>query len=342
MNINLNQWLTLEIQHQYFENELCPVFDLVPMRSTQRLMKNYNIRIQKNKNRYIGYVNVRPSKSIWEELEMNEDFYFQMINSDPEFDNYTDVPLVRKEESVLYLTNSQIANRSHEEEYITPNTFVQVQALRFSVTVQSDPLVSVVVKNNVGDEVFNQIADKNQSSVFIDISVFGNGIYEIWVDGKRTKIFFGTSEKIEDQCYGIFHLQMKKVTESLKENTTPILKVGFQARATYWRYAIVISEDKNITIQDMTLLGVNKEQYSGPTIENIIGGKESNVFTSTKVLKLHQKMKETPMLKIIYNNDFSDTVLELDMKMPIPKVSSIITKKENNENLLYSQTIIYV
>lgn len=341
MSVGLQQWFTLEIMHEYFDADLCTVFRLLPFLSTKKVMKNYSIYIQQVRNQFKGYINVADSKSIWEELSGEEDLFFQLINTDVYFDNYTDVTLPKKKGTLLYLTNSEIANRLDEEESIVPETNMSIGPLRFTVAVSPSDSKTVIIKDTQGNEIDKQYTKENQSIVFIDIQAFGSGVYEVWIDGNRTQIFFGTSESIADHCYGIVQIQMKAIIESLKENTKPILNISFNARATYWQYQVVVPADKKITIRDMVVEGVDMIPYSGPE-KMTIGGKESKVFTSSKAIKLEKTTNQHPVLKIKYNNDFSDTVLELDIKMPAPRASTVIAKKQNNENLFYSPTIIYV
>jgi len=337
-----HHWFTLEIEHEYFQNNECPVFELLPMSETLRIMKNYGMRFQKEGNRYKGHAEVRPSRKIWEELRMAEDLYFLLINTDQNFDNYTNVSLPKKEGTVVYVTNSEPVNRFSNRESVVPQTDLDIRSLRFNVKVSIKESVFVVVKNNQGQTIFNQLSQKRQSSVAVDISVFGAGIYELWIDDVLSSTFFGTSDMIHTSCYGVLHIQMRNVLESLKENTIPSLKVNFESRATFWEYVIIVSEDKKIMVQDMIIENEESEQYIGPEKRIVMGSKISNVFTSTNTIRLSQKTSKHSILKIKYTNHFSDTLLELDMKMPAPSVASIITKKENNEDIFYSQTIIYV
>ncbi|TPN86218.1 hypothetical protein [Aquimarina algicola] len=342
MNTNLYCWLTLEIWHSYFNNGKCSVFQLLPMENTSRLMKNYNIRFRNHENRYEGYVQMRPSKTIWDELNTKEDLYFQLLNTDQNFDNYTNVTLPKKQNTVLYLTNSRVENRIVSEEQIVPETYLDVQSLRFYVAVSSTQSDQVIIRDDRGQEIFTQEVQKEQQKIYVDINTFGTGVYEIWINNTLSKKFFGTSEMIENNCYGIFHLQMKSVLESLKQNITPLLKINFEARSTFWQYVIVVPEDKKITVQDMVIENDSNIKYSGPDKSTVIGGKASNIFTSAETITLQQSATNNSILKIHYNNDFSDLILEQDITIPVPGVSSIITKEVNNENMFYSQTIIYI
>ncbi|WP_303315351.1 hypothetical protein Q4Q34_15465 [Flavivirga abyssicola] len=340
--MNHQHWFTIRIEHQYFYNNECDIFELLPMHETRRIMKNYGIRFQKLGHQYYAYAVVAPSKKIWEELQRAEDLYFQLINTDQNFDNYTNVNLPKKEGSVLYITNSEVTNTLKEEETVSPLP-LETRPLRFNVKASITETTSVIIKNSKGQDIFSQQSLKNQSDIPIDISAFGAGIYQLWIDGSLTSTFFGTSQILHTNCYGILHIQMRNIQESLKENTIPSLKVNFESRATFWEYVVIVPKDKKIEIQNMSIESVDSEEYKTSEKKIILGNQEaSHVFTSTNAIKLNQKPEKYATLKIRYTNQFSDTLQELDMKMPVPGVSSIITENENNENLYYSQTIIYV
>ncbi len=337
--MNLQHWFTLEMLHDYFENDVCSVFKLLPMSSTQRIMKNYSIQINTMVNQYRGYIGTESSSSnIWEALETIDDLYFQLINTDSYFDNYTDVPTPREEDTILYLTTPLHVS---VDQNLPITTYLPVQPLVFEVKLSSDSPVSVVIKNHAGQDIFNQSSQEKQSGMTVDINVFGTGVYELWVGGTLSKTFFGTSERVEDNCYGILHMQMTPIVEALKTNTALSFKVNFTARSSYWQYAVVISKDKKITVEDIGIEGFNNDIYTGPE-KKMLGTQEGRLFTSPATIKLQQRARASPLLTMLYKNDFSDTIIELDMKMPVPGVSRIITKKQNNENIFYSQTIIYV
>lgn len=342
MSVQLQQWFSLEIMHEYFHEQKCNVFALVPLLRTKQLMKNYGMHLRQIENTYTAYVGVKTTHKIWEELSADEDLYFQMICIDTNFNNYTNTSSSLKEDALLYLSNFQVANRLHEEESINPDTYLPLQSLRFAVSVPIDRQVTVDIKDSNGNKIYSKGSLSNQSSVYIDIEVFGSGMYEIWIDNQLQSSFLGISERIDDNCYGIFHLRMKTILESLKENTIPVMQVNFKSRETFWQYLVVIPEDRKIMIRELAIEGEDQTSYMGPEEKEIVGGEKSKVFTSPKTIKLQQKIRDHPLLKMKYSNSFSDTILELDMKMPSPNVSKIVSTKENNENIYYSPTIIYV
>lgn len=333
----LRQWLTLGISHHYFEDGKCPVLKLAPITESRRIMKNYGIHFRELNSRYIGYVGGNSSSDFEEVLPKNQDLYFQLVNTDPYFDNYTEVVLPRKDGTRLYLTNSI----TEEGETIPTNLYLSVQGLRFSVAVPSQAPTSISIKNSQREEIFKQTSIQDQSTVFVDINVFGTGVYELWVAGSLSKTFFGTSEDLVENCYGLVHVQMPSILTELKKNEASMLQIDFQARETYWQYHVIIPQDKKITVQAVSVEGVDGLPFSDLG-KKMIGGQESHMFMSPDPIRLSQKAEKTPILKMQYTNDFSDTVLEMELKMPLPDIATVATKDEFNGNVFCSQAIIYV
>lgn len=335
--MQLQHWLTLTIEHEYFKEGICPIFDLIPTASTRNVLKNYDIHIRKLANQYQAYVGLTASKAVWEVLPTS-DLFFQLIHTDPYFNSYTEVPLDTSKDHLVFLTNAN-QTQGPEGNTVLSATYLPVQSLRFQVETATDLKNQVVVKNSEGTEVFNQLTAEKQSRLSINIEAFGSGLYELWIDKKLAKTFFGTSESLEEACYGILQLQMHPIITALAAQRIPELTARFSARQTYWQYAVVVPEYKKIVVHDMQVEGAENTLYSGPE-EKKIGTASAKVFTSPNAIKLSQNIRGSPLLKMKYSNEFSAAVLELDLKMPLPKASAVFPQK--TANAFYAQTIFYI
>lgn len=335
--MQLQHWLTVTIEHEYFKEGICPVFDLIPTALTHSVLKNYDIHIRKLANQYQVYVDIASSKAVGEALPTS-DLFFQLIHTDPYFNSYTEVPLDTSKDHLVLLKNAN-QPQSSEGNTLLSATYLPVQPLRFQVDTAANSKNQVIVKNSEGTEVFNQITTEKQSRLSINIEAFGSGLYELWIDKKLTNTFFGTSESLEEACYGILQLQMHPIIAALATQRVPELTARFSARQTYWQYAVIVPADKKIVVHDMQVEGAENTLYSGPE-EKKIGTASARVFTSPNAIKLSQNIRGSPVLKMKYSNEFSAAVLELDVKMPLPKASAVLPQK--TENAFYAQTIIYV
>ncbi|WP_299625674.1 hypothetical protein [uncultured Tenacibaculum sp.] len=342
MSSMYKHWFTLEIVHSYFQNNECTVFDLFPTQYTARILKNYGIKIQKIANKFLFHVNTRDTKQVWEELNNAEDLFFQLLNADVNFDNYTDVLLPKKENTVQYITNDDVINRFNETSSVSPK-ILETYSLRFAVETIKEKEVVLSVRNK-GKEIYKIISPENQRTTSIDIEAYGNGVYELWIDNVLSNTFYGTTEIPKQNLYAMVHINMKNAVESIKENRTPVLKVNFKARATYREYVVVVPDYKKIEIKNIKIEGIDEEKYNAAEKKEVIESLgESYVFTSTNPIAFSQKQLKHSVLKIEYVNQFSDTLLEEEMKLPVPNTSSIkIKNNQDNESSYYSQSIIYV
>lgn len=342
MSGSLKKWMNMTILHEYFEQEKCPVFSLLPLAETQRLLKNYGIRFQQSVNEYTFYVPLKPTQHLWEVLTLDEDLYFLMNLSDTKFECYTKIPDNKKEGELLYITNAEVSNRMHEEESIDANTYLPVRPLGFNVSCDAEKITKVEIKDSRRNLLFTSESISGQKVIPVDLRVFGSGIYALWIDGVQKELFFGTNEQQKQSTYGVVHIQMHQVLESLKENTEPQLAVHFETKSTFWQYAVVIHEDKKINVLELNIEEEGAASYEDDGTKILAGGTEALVFTSQNEKKLVQKPKEHPLLTMRYTNEYSDTLMELDLKMPAPKPFPLVVEEQENEKVYYSQTIIYV
>jgi hypothetical protein len=274
---------------------------------------------------------VRPSKRVWQELETADDLYFQLLNTDKNFNAYTEMPIVQNAHSLVYITNATTQPQSQT----TPN-IITYSPLQFSVDTVS--VNTVVIKNAQGTCIF-EAATSSVLQVNINLNRFGTGRYELWLDGILSKSFFGTSERLHPQCYGILQIQTSNCLEVLKLDTLPSLTLNFESRAVYWKYLIVIPSDKNISI---STIDIDNDAYTPPETQTVFNDKTAYAFTSRQPIKLIKSPQHYDVLKLQYTQQFSDSPIEQDMKLPVPAAHTLQKEEKNNAHSYYAQSIIYV
>ncbi len=324
-------WFTFTITHEYFTNSICPVFNIVPTHDTYKVFKNFDIKCQLQQQQLLIYAKVRPSKSIAQELQTASDLFLQLIPTDNNFSSYTKLPSNKTQDNLIYVTNSNPST----EEVVPPTTIVSHTPLRFTVTTKNVQHLSV--KNMQGATVFEQ-STANTPRTTVDLRALGTGRYDLWLDGKLSKSFLGTTEPLHERCFGIVHLQMQHTVDLLKTLTLPALTLHFESKATYWEYLVVVPQDKKINLKR---LEIAPDLYK-PKTETLFQNKTAYVFVSQQPLKLVKAPQQYSILKLQYTHQFSDTIEEQDIKLPVPAANATRQTIENNENIYYSRTIIYV
>ncbi|WP_075342974.1 hypothetical protein [Tenacibaculum agarivorans] len=342
MNKTYKHWFSLLFNHDYFPNQECTVFNLIPVQDSLKTIKNYRIRFQKDKNEFKCFIEVPETKEIWEELDNAEDLFFYVENTDPYFYNYSDIEHLKDEHVTHYFTNDDITNRFNEKISISPTTKITIQPLSFNLKVDKLQSNTIAVKYK-SQNIVNYTSQKGESTIPINLSAFGSGQYELWINNILQNKFYATSTMPSLHSLGILHINMRNIRESLKENTLPKMNINFSARAAFREYVVVIPEYKKIEIKNISIDSGGNETYSPPEKKVVFQEHgESYVFVSEQPLKFYQKTKAHPLLKIQYMNQFSDVLIEHDLKIPVPNANSIKIKSKNDEDTYYSQSIIYV
>lgn len=342
MNSTHKHWFSLLIHHDYFPNQECNILNLTPVQDSLRIIKNYRIRFQNNKNEFQCFAEVLDNKKIWDELNTAEDLFFFLENTDPNFYNYTDIDFSKSESLLYYFTNNTITNRFQNEIQTSAQTKIKVHSLQFNLNIDKTKSNTIIIKHK-GESIFSYTSEVGKQFIPINLTAFGTGVYELWTNNNKQETFFATANPPSTHTIGVVHLNMKNAVESIKENTLPKLILNFESRTAYREYVVVIPEYKKIEIQNISIDSGGNETYSTPEKKVVFEDHgESYVFVSEQPLKFYQKTKEHPILKIQYMNQFSDVLIEHDMKIPVPKATSIKIKNKNEEDTYYSQSIIYV
>ena len=150
---------------------------------------------------------------------------------------------------------------------------------------------------------------------------------------------FNTS--FQPNCIGILKLNVAQIINDPSEIS--LLRLQFKAREVFWQYQIIISNNRNMEVKLIRILGIHQEVYNGPIEKQIVGGQAALIYTSPSPLALQQRPQTNPELAISYIDMDTNRDDELKIKLPQPSVEQI-AKYITLEGLegLMSTTIIYV
>jgi len=118
---NYKKILTVEIMHDYFEDGLCPSFEINPSTNTRNVLKDYGIVFRKIIN---GFVLISNRDERFTGISFNGPIQltFKLINNDPLFFNYTDLNL-EGGTNFLFQNNNK-KNLLHKKEYVDKTSMV--------------------------------------------------------------------------------------------------------------------------------------------------------------------------------------------------------------------------
>jgi len=171
MDINYYKWLEVKITHGYFKDDVCEVLKLVPFDKTAVALKNYKILLQKKNNVISFYCGTEAEHfDIKTELSGLKELYFQIINTDPLFLNYTETPSLTVPEIFLF------------------QNFEGSSQLQIGETVSEDDLIETTLTD------FNTQYQPNCLGILkLDLDLVLNTISEIpsfTIDFKARKVYW--------------------------------------------------------------------------------------------------------------------------------------------------------
>jgi len=341
--MNFQPCFQFTILHDYFRDGMCTAFGLSPLADTRSIMKNYHLRLQNQVNTYTLYAGTDNVQSP-ELLDGAGDLYFQLLNFDKYFNNYTNIiPLLPGQNEVLFISNEGTSNTGSAVPINLTPVRLPYQRLCFEVNLANatSSESTLEIRQSGGAKIYTATVPKGVLQTKVDIRSWGAGVYDIWVDGKRTKSFFGTPEALGTQCYGIVHFTTDVLNAAMKQGKVLEYQLHFEARDIFSEYAVVIPSGKKIKVQELTIQSSDATVYNGPVTEQV-GLQPAQVFTSQKTVKISQDARGSPVLNLKYNNEFSTSVQEIQIDLPAPQVSGIFPRRQPAEDSYYARSIIYV
>lgn len=336
--------MQLKVMNNYFTDGVCSDFGMIPFKSTSRDMKNYEILMKKEGNLFSFYagINIQESFDINTIFNRLTDLYFQLVNKDELFFNYTAIPSVNEQqlyyfENAVNTSNSQFFQKS---ESVTHQDLIGYKSKTFNIQLP-DKEVVIEIKKNKNELLTTATIDGSKvKNYLISLKQYDDGVYQLWLDNQLQQTFF-MSEDIVQNCIGIVRLNMQEIIAQYSSNT--VYTINFNARSVFWEYQVVVKKNRKIKVIEMNISGLTDEKYQGPVEQEIIGGQIAQVFTTSNPLPLQYKLEESPQLQVTYSNDFSNRKNQMEIKLPNPNAEQI--KKYNqgeNEGSFFSSTIVYV
>jgi hypothetical protein len=344
MNINYYKWLEFEVTHSYFPDGVSSIFSLIPFEDTGRLMHNYNMLLNAQRNSVSFYAGIDNEAEflISQQFEGITNLYFQLIVTEATFFNYTNLKPT-SEEQLCFLTNLNSVDEEfqlHRSEFVSEIDQISSLPKRFNYSIPAgDSILEVKTEN--GAVVFVQeFSNSGPINYLVNLDQLEDGAYELWLNNQLGRKFFLSNQSLDVSCIGVVQINMETLISHNKDSLK--YHIDFDSRSVHWRYKIVVPASRKIEVQQMSITGIAGENYEGPIEEPLMADQTASIFTSDIALPLKYSMETTPILKITYTSNFSDNGT-LELKLPIPGAESISKNtNEENEDSFFSSTIIYV
>ncbi|MBD78265.1 MAG: hypothetical protein CL840_05030 [Crocinitomicaceae bacterium] len=343
MNSTYHKWIDLEIVNSYFNDGGFKYLTLLPFHNTSRSLTNYGIMVSQQENIISYYVatDSPQNTNLQNELTNLGNLYFQVINNDSLFFNYTDVPFLNDTELFYFEnginpTNSSLVQQGNN---VSNADVVTRRSVSFNVTLPEGSS-TLEVKTKSGETMYSETIS-GVSNYLLKLPSLDEGLYQLWINGSLSETFFLNLQELSGNCVGVFCLNVQKLLANNPAQSQ--LTLNFNARSAFLEYQIVVPKKRKIEVQNLTVLGSDGNEYSGPQEKQIIGGQTAQVFTSKYALKLQANLTTAPQLKMTYANDFSNRYKQLNRDLPNPNVEELRKYKANTGSGSYLlSTIIHV
>ncbi|MEE9361211.1 MAG: hypothetical protein V3U92_01285 [Cellulophaga sp.] len=344
MNVKYHKWLQLRVTNNYFPKAIFSLFEVVPFFNTKKMFKNYEILIHKKGNMVSFYMGVDGSSTfnINTNLDGLDKLYFQLLNTDATFYNYTELPEKKEGQILFFKSDSEKENATllQQKSYVSNNDTISFRTKIFNISIP-DGDVNIEVKDADNKVVWQQTINDNKSKSYaINLVAQSVGVYALWINGKLEETFF-CSESLEKNCIGVWLLDVSSFLNT--EMSMLSFNLDFNARKTHWQYEITLGKSRKIEIQHMEIVGVQGETYEGPIEKQITEDQYVQVYTTASPEQLQYQLETTPLLQLNYTTDFLDRPQQLEIKLPNP-ASGQLGKYTNgpHQGEFYSTSLVYV
>ncbi|MEM8998639.1 MAG: hypothetical protein AAGB24_00115 [Bacteroidota bacterium] len=344
MNIEYQKWLTLKLSNTYFPEAIFSRFRFLPFLKTGRLLKNYQVLIDKKENTVSLYVGTSAFEDVDFKTQLSGlgKLLFLLKTTDDSFYSYTDVGAAAPH-GILFFNSGTLKGYPIElqrDSYVSAQDYIAYRPKNFMVSVPEGK-AEIQIKNEAETIVFSKTIDNTQQKQYA-VNLVGqpNGVYRMDINGRSTAHFFCCDDLGAD-CIGVWQLDVAAFLEA-KEYPL-VFNLDFAAREVHWQYEVMLGASRKMEIQEMNVKGAAGESYTGPEEKTVLGNRKAQVYTSDSPQQLQLQLADSPQLQLSYTTDFSDRPQELEIKLPNP-ASGQLGKYTNgpNKGAFYATSFVYV
>jgi hypothetical protein len=334
------KWFSIEVTHDYFQKLAYSNFNVVPITSTAKAQRNFEIKINQQSNILTFYVGIRnvATFEIQEALKGLEMLTYELQFTNFLFKNYTDILWTNEPFVMLFTPNDRQLFTNQPK--VSSSDCIARRTNFFSFNVPTN-CKQLFVVNAMGEKISSfQFEDTLPSQVFINVSQQDEGLFAIWVNNELFEQFYVSSQPTF-HTIGVLQLPINKMIEFVQNaNESKQFTLAFSARKSYWQYQVVINPNRKIESSSLTIEGVLSETYENPSPKVLPGGNKAMVFTSSKPLKLADRLQNYPKLTVKYKFNYSNQAHELEIKLPTPELLSMRKYEDGEDGMSFLSTTI--
>jgi len=351
------KFLTLKCYHDFYKEGYCPDLRFVASEDTNLIMKNFRILFRKQDDGFLLlYDKFQTHKLMNSSVlskTLDKKLVFYIYNENKLLNNISNIDF-EKGESIYYFNN--ICNSIPKDEIFQLNNEKDFNANKvnlkrkiFSINTEK-PILSkeLMIYNSLGESITNRsltaAEDKAKTTNHhIDIQYTEEGLYEIKSESGSQRIYC-INNSTDLKIWGVIEIYLNannnkaKLFDS-KNMLSPILKIQFESRFTYWKYLLIgrFTDIQNISEVKITYKS-SEIEFSKPLMTELMTGGKAIMIESLEPIKSSE---------LLFTNDSLSLKLKVDHKwisktIAIPKPSIDMIKPNRDNGKLYSLAYIYV
>lgn len=351
------KFLTLKCFHDFYKDGNCPDLRFVASTDTDYLMRNFRILFRKQEDGFLLlYDKFQTHKLMNSSVlskSLDKKLVFYIFNDNKLLNHISNIDF-EKGESIYYFNNICTSNpidnifQLNNAKNFNENK-VTLKRKIFSIN-SPKPILSkdLQITNIHGETISNKslsaLEDKiRTTSHHIDIHYAEEGLYEIKFESDVQKIY-SINNSSDLKIWGIIEIFLNSKNNLAKlfdsqNMLSPILKIQFESRVTYWKYLLIGRFTDIQNISDVKINYKSKDiAFSKPIMTDLMTGGKAIMIESIEPIKSSE---------LLFTNDSLSLKVKLDQKwnsktIAIPKPSIDMVKPNRENGKLYSLAYIYI
>lgn len=321
---------SININHEYYQENNFQDLNIVPTPETQRYLDYYGLQIKMDGNKFSIYTRSQdPNNPLPENLPALS-FYLQLNNN--RFINFTDLPFAADNKTLLFKPESGITNLT-KGYYAGIEDHIDFLPMVFSYQFDSEEEISFFIVDESGNQ-YNDELKVIDNTIQIDMSAHGSGYYELWAGENLVSKFFISSQHFPVLPLGVILISMGNISQ---EGDPVEYEINFDSRKSIWRY-FILNTSSNTDLQGLKIVSSDPEQRFFEEEEEVTltNGQKARAFHSdpSNPIPFKQRPAEKYTLSI--------TSPQIQLHLPYASEDNIQVINTEDGVQIYSNIYVYV
>ncbi|TNE53999.1 MAG: hypothetical protein EP338_08905 [Bacteroidetes bacterium] len=345
MNQKIHTIFRTLVTHTYFNNDVCRALKFEAFPHSKLAMKRLALLVRQFENQYeILSADPAGQEVNWSaRLASAPDLCFYLRTDDPRFVNYSNLPMEVGAGQIYYFSNRKNSTTLQKGKSVGVKDLVKQSTMTPTIAIpeqQKDNTLSL--KDLTGNLCWQKEISSGPARQFTAV-LEEPGYYQVFLGSKKLDHFVALQGDLPIQCMGVFQLNIVELISTLAASKPTTFSLDYLSRSTYWQYDLVLDDQKQIEINEMSISGAGGVSYTGPQAGSLPNGQKTSQYVSGKPIALQENGGQVQTLTMSYKNAFSGRSQNREVRMPYPDAQLIrVVRDDQGIESFYSNQIVYV